>query len=123
MRCIMTICHHSFFPDFIVCPKSPKTSLQYLRLYKKLQRCQQQISSIINSGILSFKCHRLDICTFVTFCATLKIVMPYTACHLAIRVYGRLYGGTVFRIKQKVTKLLTFSLCHLKAIFVGFQML
>ena len=28
----------------------------------------------------------------------------------AIGVYGRLYGGTVFKIKQKVTKLLTFSL-------------
>ena len=76
--------------------------MQYLRLYKKLQRCQQQISSIINSGILSFKCHRLDIFTFVTFCATLKKGMPYTACHLAIRVYGRLYGGMVLKIKQKL---------------------
>ena len=28
----------------------------------------------------------------------------------AICVYGRLYGGTVFKIKQKVTKVLTFSL-------------
>ena len=73
----MTICHHGFFPDFIVCPKMSQKVIAILKLHKKLQGYRKQKCSIVMPRILAFKCHRLDIFTFVTFCAILKTVMKY----------------------------------------------
>ena len=101
----------------------PKTSSCFLRLHKKLQIYWNIVYSIWKPTNIAFKCHRLNVNNFVTFCLILKTVPPYNLPYTRMAKWQAVYGIPFFKVAQNVTKVKISSLWHLKDKIPEFMML